>query len=399
MIFPEPGRKEAWTLEGRKGRSLVFDIETDGLLPTLTKCWLIVAIDTDTLETWVFSDHDSEALPFSEGMKYLRSAKTLIGHHILGFDLVALARLDNNRWFHGQEFRDTLVMSKTLNYHRFGNGFKHSLKDWGEFLGRSKPEHEDWTQYSQEMKHRCIEDTRINVLAYKWLKAESKDAIHKNRLARTGLDAEHGLAEFCARSYVKGWKMNVGLMKSTMKRLQDRMEYIRSEIEPHLKNVVKLVDAEPKKAVFIKNGNYNAHTARWFGVDPSASQEPWQPVAGEFQRIEVKAAEIGNPESVKKFLTEKGWEPDEWNWKKDGRQFIKMSSKLTTSSLEKVEHYGPLVDEYFTIRARFSILRTWIENLRGDRLVGDLFTIGTPTGRATHQIIANIPSAPSFFGS
>ena len=53
---------------------LCFDIETDGLLPTLTKLHCIVAMDVDTKEMESFGPDEIEA-----GIAYLQTASTLTG--------------------------------------------------------------------------------------------------------------------------------------------------------------------------------------------------------------------------------------------------------------------------------------------------------------------------------
>jgi len=40
---------------------------------------------------------------------------------------------------------------------------------------RGKPEHEDWTKYSEEMRVRCNEDTIINLMILKELERESEE--------------------------------------------------------------------------------------------------------------------------------------------------------------------------------------------------------------------------------
>ena len=60
-------------------KSLVFDIETDGLQPT--KIFCISAFDVDTEEQFNFSPFYIE-----DGIALLEGADKLIGHNIIGFD-------------------------------------------------------------------------------------------------------------------------------------------------------------------------------------------------------------------------------------------------------------------------------------------------------------------------
>lgn len=401
LEFPEPHSRAHWESLDKStlaGRNWVFDLESNGLLPELDRVWLLVAIDADTLETFIFSDEDEQYIPLKEFTKIFDTAKVISGHHICQFDLAAMIKL--GLWRRPKTVKpfDTLIVSKRLNYERFGSGFRHGLAHWGTFFGLEKPEHDEWDRFSPEMVVRCLTDTQINVMVYLYLLEEISQSDNRKMIGR-GLKAEHGTSEYVGRSQVKGWFMDRPLMLSTREELEAEMESIKAKVEPELFPFVKLDDPEPKAPVFIKNGNYNAHTARWFKVDQEEGRGPAPIVRGNFTRLSYVTPEIGNQDSVKGFLRSKGWEPDEWNYKKVGRKFIKVSDKLTTSSLSKVEPWGPLVDRFFTLRARHSILKGWLEEMGdSDYLIGDMFVFGTPTGRATHKIVANIPSTDAAYG-
>ena len=82
---------------------LVFDIETNGLLweytaknsetgemethPAADTIWCIVAIDENNK---VYSFDPTQ---IDEGIEFLKSADTLVGHNIIGFDLPAIKKL------------------------------------------------------------------------------------------------------------------------------------------------------------------------------------------------------------------------------------------------------------------------------------------------------------------
>jgi DNA polymerase I-like protein with 3'-5' exonuclease and polymerase domains len=109
--------------------------------------------------------------------------------------------------------------------------------------------------------------------------------------------------------------------------------------------------------------------------------------------------DIGNTDTVKSYLGTIGWKPDDWNWKKINGEFIKVSAKLSDSSLEPLGAVGKALMEYYTLRSRKSILEGWFEYVdENSRLHGDVFNIGTPTFRQTHKIIANLPSGKAVLG-
>ena len=93
---------------------IIFDIEADGLNPTVVWCIVAKELDGDV--------HTFDNTQIEEGIKFLQTADVLIGHNIIGYDLPALKRLHNAEF--RAELEDTLVMSRRYNPMR-ENG--HSL--------------------------------------------------------------------------------------------------------------------------------------------------------------------------------------------------------------------------------------------------------------------------------
>ena len=143
---------------------LVFDIEADNLYEDATQIWCIVTKDIDTSEV---RQYGPEAI--DEGCSNLLHARLLIGHNIINYDVPLVEKLCGVDLLH-IELYDTLVVSRLLNPDRKGG---HSLAAWGQRCGRKKPEHEDWTQFSPEMLHRCTEDVEINHGTYLMLLEEA----------------------------------------------------------------------------------------------------------------------------------------------------------------------------------------------------------------------------------
>ena len=153
-------------------RRVLFDIETDGLLDTCTLVWIITIQDLDTNEIKTWLPH----LGDTGWREWMDNARLIVGHNIIGFDFLALRKIYNWEMPQGCNINDTLIMSQVLNYKRFSNG-GHSLADWGEFFGQPKVEHEDWSKYSPEMRHRNISDVHLNRRVYDYLLDESKSVM------------------------------------------------------------------------------------------------------------------------------------------------------------------------------------------------------------------------------
>lgn len=146
---------------------LVFDLEADELREGATRIWCIVFKNIETEERFEFTYENPDLV--SDIAYMFDHCDMLIGHNIIDYDLPVIERLLGVT-YNGDIF-DTLVVSRLLNPDRPDG---HSLDAWGLRLGRKKPEHEDWTQFSPEMLHRCKEDVEINHLVYEKLLEEEK---------------------------------------------------------------------------------------------------------------------------------------------------------------------------------------------------------------------------------
>lgn len=153
----------------------VFDIEADNINPSdVTQVWCIVLKDLDTEEVFKYGPEDIQ-----KGVEKLRSFDRIVGHNILSYDLPVLDKL------HGFNFRgqviDTLILSRLANPDRrqpwgLPGWHPHSIESWAVRLGgQKKVEHNDWSQYSPEMLHRCEVDVNINEAVYKALYYEFKE--------------------------------------------------------------------------------------------------------------------------------------------------------------------------------------------------------------------------------
>ena len=377
-------------------RKLVWDIEADGLLPEITTIWMLVCRDADTDEEFIFTDYNDDYPDLEEGYAFMNSAKSLIGHNIIGYDLPALKMILG--WeLDGPSIVDTVIMSRVLDYKRFGG--RHALAKFGEYFKVPKPKHEDWTQYSDEMLHRCREDVRINKLTYDLLVKELRVIAAKKPAIKLSLRDEHDVEQFNMDAQLRGWLFDKPAAVNLLSEMEDEMMSIEREIEPQLFKKVRKLDKEPKVLKCNKNGFYPKNVSEYFGVSQeSALME--RMIEGDYSRIEIMDPEMGNLEYVKEFLYSIGWSPLEFNYKRiaNGRM-IKGSPKLCTMSLEPLGDTGKLVDKYYATRSRHSILQGWVDSLdENSRLHGSSFTIGTPTARARHGGIVNVPSPNARWG-
>ena len=378
----------------------LFDIETDDLLDNCTRCWIVYLLDLDTGEKSHYLEND---LGWKEKLK---KAELVVGHNVIGFDLRALKKLFKFELNLSCRIHDTMLMSQVLNYKRFGED-GHSLKVWGEFLNFPKGDFHDFSQYTPEMLTYCEQDVDLNHEVYKIVIQELEGLTAKNNKLIPYMRAEHAIAKWTASSIEHGWPFDVAAGKTLFAELEEIKDATTKTLESKLGTKVVAKDAckgvvDVKLPKWVKNGNYDAHTANWFGIDPEEGQEDaGRIVEGEYCRVEFKPLKLSYSGDVKVFLYRQGWVPSQWNFKLNPVTFEKTrtSPKISEDSLEFLGGDGKLYLEYLTIVSRFGILKTWLENVGEDGcLRGDCFTIGTPSMRARHKIIVNVPSGTSVYG-
>ena len=155
--------------------TLVFDIETDGLLKDVSTVHCLAIHDLETKKTLTYND-TGNAEPISRGVQRLADADCIVGHNIIGYDCVVLNKL--YPWFCSPGcVVDTLLLSrlyhpdilkldqrrkwKQMPLKLYG---RHSLESYGYRLGEFKGsfcETSDWKEWSEEMESYCIQDVRV----------------------------------------------------------------------------------------------------------------------------------------------------------------------------------------------------------------------------------------------
>ncbi len=375
---------------------LCYDIETDGLDATKIHC--LVAKNLETGTVYKFADESVRYANVIDGVRLLENATLLVGHNIIGFDNVQVDKLYGTN-LNSKRCHDTWVMSQVLRYKR---DHKHGLQGWGEHLNNSKIEFDSWHEYSNEMLRYCTQDVELNVQVYNKLLEEYNNILKSNPLIAKGMKIELDTATFNSRCKTKGWNFDVDKAKQSVQRMTIRMNEIEYEIEPQLGTRKIFIDKEPKTPKFKKNGEYTTTTIRmlreYFDKEVMAWDTHMMPPGHTFQRFRVEDITLGSMDLVKDWLITKGWVPDEYQKKKVGFQWVTTGPKLTSTSLRKMGNIGEMIDDYYTLRNRRSVLSGWLDGLRNNRLHGNMWTIGTPTFRARHEVIVNLPAVSAAWG-
>ena len=377
---------------------LVYDIETDGLEANVI--WCLVAHNISTGQTYKYSDHDDSLASIESGVQLLANAEVLIGHNIIGYDNLVIQKLYGVDLNNTVKCFDTWIMSQTL---RFKRDHKHGLAGWGLKLQNHKIDFDDWSQYSREMLRYCVQDVMLNLEVYQYLLEDFKQINKYYPMIRQGLKIEHDTAVFNATVKSQGWNFDRDKANKNLKSMQGKMDKIERELEPQLGTYTVYIDKEPRLPKYKKNGDYHAvtanHLSELLGVTVKQEDIHVWPAGKTYQRTKQEQIKLGQVDLVKDWLlNEKGWQPDDWTMKKDGFKWVKKSPKFTDTSLSKLGDIGEMISDYYTLRNRTATIIGWLDQVVEGRLHGNMWTIGTPTFRARHEVIVNLPGVQSDYG-
>jgi len=379
----------------------VYDIETNGFMPTVDKIWMLVLVNVDTgeVKSYVSKDGNPDHFTIHEGLNELHKADVIIGHNVIGYDNVVLKHLTGWEPDPHQKVMDTWVLSQLNQYKR---DHKHGLEGWGSKLGYPKLPFDNFSEYTDEMLTYCIRDVELNAKVYKYLVEEATKIIAKFPLYRKGIDVEMEFAKIESDIRNKGWMFDMASAQTLLTKINNELNAIESVLEPRIGMRCIKTDGkdEFKEPAWRKDGCYTVATVRHFGYEQETGRTT-RPIEGPYSRISFEQGKVGSIEVAKDWLYSLGWVPDEWNVEKINGKFVNKSPKITETSLVNLGADAMLLSNYYSIRSRKGILEGWIEAVKqspDNRLHGRMWTIGTPTFRCRHEVVANIPSIDSAYG-
>lgn len=373
----------------------VGDLEANGFLNVATRIHCGVFKDIRTQEVVKFRPNE-----IREMLKFLDSVDVLIMHNGTGYDWPLLERL-YGYVYKGKRI-DTLLMSRLLDPNRQipfdcpNKKAPHSVEAWGYRVGRGKPEHHEWGEFSEEMLHRCSEDVEIQVLIYKALLEEAAGGHWKNALSLT-----HKLFEILQKQEDYGWLVDKPHMLRCIALLDRWIERIDKALLPHLPYVCEVMEVKKGgeygclKKPFKLSGAFSDRTIKYTRICGGSLR--LEDISGPFSRVSFRIVNLNSNDETKDFLLKAGWEPKEWNYNDEGIQ--------TSPKLSKDDPFdginggvGRLVAKRVQCRQRKSIIEGLVGVIRDDGRIPSVINSIAVTGRATHRNIVNIPAAKSFFG-
>lgn len=377
----------------------IFDLESDGLLDTITKIHCLCYYNYDTKEYKSLTSYQ-DIIEFVS-----QDDLILIGHNIQRFDIPAISKVL------GISVKARLIDTLAISWYLYPDRNTHGLEDWGVDLGIIKPQIQDWSD--QELSvylNRCEEDVKINTELFD---------LQITKLLKIYPNGE-GLGRFldylsfkmdCAREQEEErWKLDIEKCQTTLDKLIiDKEVRIKALIEAMPENV-KLGEVTKPKAVTKKDGEISVAGAKWFYLlgqkgFPIDREEPVE--------IEI-LREPGNPNSVaqlKRWLFSLGWVPQEFKYVKEdgpnGKQVNRPIPQISTQddgicpSIKLLYEKEPRLENLeglFIIKHRIGILEGWLRDVSEDGYLQAQIAGLTNTLRFQHKTLVNIPTIHKPYG-
>lgn len=361
--------------------TLIFDIETNGLLDTVDTMHSLVIYDD--IKDKQYSFHHTA---LEQGVEMLMEAEEIAGHNIVKYDLPAIQKLYPDFDYKGKIF-DTLLMSKLVYPDIAGMDFglvrkgklpakligRYSLKAWGYRLGELKGdycEQEDcWTKWTPEMQKYCEQDVVVTTRLFNLLKSKP--------ISEESILLEHQFAKVIGQQEQRGVYFDKEKAISLLWQLKQEKIKIEDELKAIFPN-------EIKTEVFIPKVNNKAR-----GYEKGVPFE---------KKIEIEFNPSSRQMLIDRLQKKYKWKPKKVS-EKTGQPVLddEVLAGLTYPEI-------PMIRRYFDLEKVLGQLsdgkNAWLKLESHSIIHGSVDTIGAVTGRCTHKYpnLAQVPSVNGFMG-
>ncbi len=354
---------------------LVFDIEANGLFFEADTIWCIVAIDENDK---VYSFKPDK---IKEGIEFLQSADKLIGHNIIGYDIPVIKKLYDIDLHKTSKVLDTLILSRISNPVREGG---HSIEKWGYRLGGvQKQQHDDWSQFSEEMLSRCIKDVKINKTLFNYLKKECIG------FSKESILIEHQTTKILQEQTENGFFFDEKEAMLLLSKINKRKSEVETEVHETFKP--KWVDVKEVKPKLKQDGTLSKSGLTEIEYTERAKTNNIKP----FMRQELKEFNLGSRQQIGQYLKDFGWKPTRFT--PTGQPIV---DEITLNKVKHIKEAG-LIAEFLLLQKRAAQVSSWIDALNNDRVHGSVICTGAITGRMAHRSpnMAQVPAVYSPYGT
>lgn len=384
--------------------TLIYDLETNGLLRTTTKIHCGVVYEVETKTTKMYSSRPMKGTDGSidEMIEHLKSGTTLVGHNIIKFDNAVIKKLYGVDLDDHCKMIDTLILSKLMypdmmkeDARRLAMPPKlrgrHSLGAWGYRTKTMKDDYSGgWEELNQDMFDYCRQDgVATNAIYEKFL--------DKGLPPQQAIDLEQQFAKIIGRQEQYGVGFDIKAAQKLHIELEEEKERMIDEVRKNFKPIGIFTKKNEIKNKYKKDGSvtaaYQKQLDKGFYFKEIDGQQVWGvDVVTEFNP--------GSRTHIVKWLKHLyGWEPTETTEK--GNYIV---NEGVLKSLEYPE--AKVLAHYFNVSKLLGQLalgpQAWLNVVEDDgRIHGSVDTLGAVTRRCTHSHpnMAQVPSVAAFKGA
>lgn len=369
----------------------VLDIETDGLLDTVSK---IHCLSYQIFENNKFVSKGT-ITDYNQMETFLSMQDYIVCHNAPRYDkrvFEMLLNIDNL----SAKIIDTLAIS----YYLYPYRKKHGLELWGEDVGVEKPKIENWQNLTlEEYIFRCESDVEINARIFLnfmdyllKLYGNLEDAVNFTLYLSFKMDCLADQEEI-------GITLNQELCKSHLGDLQvvfdEKTRLLSKEMPNDLGKVLK----QRPKVMFKKDGTLSVHGLNWI----SYLEEHNLPEETEIVREETNP---GSDKQLKDWLFRLGWKPITFKISKSTKERIPQVSlpfgQGICESVKELYQIEPILSElegYFKTKHRIGVFKSYLKNMDKNGKVYATAHGFTNTLRLTHsEPVVNLPKPGVYYG-
>lgn len=369
---------------------MIFDIETDGLQATKIHCLSSKCKDT-------FTSYDDMRI-------YFNTAKELIGHNIIRYDLPTAERILGIS-ITCPRVVDTLALS----WYLFPDRQAHGLESWGEHYGVRKISIDDWKSLDiSDYIARCERDVEINQLLWEDQWKILLKLYGSEEEAWRLIDYLSFKMQCAALQEDSRWKLDTDRCQSGIDQLTALKEQKIADLKAIMPPIPVMKKRKRPAKPYKQDGSWSSHGQSWFNLLrdkglPETTKE-----------VEVqdgfKEPNPNSSDQIKSLLFSMGWQPDEYKFIKedDGttRQIPQVNTKkpgewglsLSVKSLVEREPRLEPLDGLSVVSHRLSILEGFMSNKDDDGYIKAEIQGLTNTLRFKHAVAVNLPKPSVPYG-
>ena len=377
-------------------RYTIFDIETDGLLDSLTKLHCLVAHtyeDNQILAETIITN------PW-ELANFLSCQSLLVGHNVKRYDFPAIEKLT------GYKHKGSVIDTLALSWYLYPNEAEHGLEVWGERVGVAKPVITDWENLdTDDYINRCRTDVVINSIILGNFINHLKE-IYQNEDYHRLMAYLTWKLDCAAEQEANPLTINRAYCKETLEKLHTLVDERKANLAVAMPKVEKWSSKKKPSKMFTVKGELTKAGITWLELLSDNDLEA--DFEGEIQIL--KTTEEPNPTSttqLKSWLFSLGWQPTVFNYVKEGDstravpQIQDKDKKLCPNIIVLAETYPVLenLKGLFMLQHRIGVLNGFLECSNEEGKMPAQIAGFTNTLRFKHKKpVANLPSVDKPYG-